>query len=97
MTGTGTDMNGHGQLLIISGPSGSGKERLAEIVQANSRRSQGPFIRVNVGAIPEELMESELFGAEVGAYTGLEKRRIGHFETTVEHDGALKVGSGLSP
>jgi len=67
--------------VLITGPSGSGKERLAEIVHANSRRSQGPFIRVNVGAIPEELMESELFGAEVGAYTGLEKRRIGHFES----------------
>jgi len=67
--------------VLISGPSGSGKERLAEIVQANSRRRRGPFVRVNVGAIPEELMESELFGAEVGAYTGLQGRRIGHFET----------------
>lgn len=67
--------------VLVTGPSGSGKERLAEIVQANSRRSNGPFIRVNVGAIPEELMESELFGAEAGAYTGLEKRRIGHFES----------------
>ena len=67
--------------VLINGPSGSGKEKLAEIIQANSLRSQGPFIRVNVGAIPEELMESELFGAEVGAYTGLERRRIGHFES----------------
>ena len=67
--------------VLISGPNGSGKERLAEIVQANSRRRQGPFVRVNVGAIPEELMESELFGAEVGAYTGIRERRIGHFET----------------
>lgn len=67
--------------VLISGPSGSGKERLAEIVQANSRRRNGPFVRVNVGAIPEELMESELFGAEAGAYTGIQGRRIGHFET----------------
>ncbi len=67
--------------VLITGPSGSGKEKLAEIIQANSRRRTGPFIRVNVGAIPDDLLESELFGAEVGAYTGLEKRRIGHFES----------------
>ncbi len=67
--------------VLITGPNGSGKERLAEIVQANSRRRDGPFVRVNVGAIPDELAESELFGAEAGAYTGLQGRRIGHFET----------------
>ena len=68
-------------------PSGSGKERIAEIIQANSRRRDRPLVRVNVGAIPEELMESELFGAEPGAYTGLRSRRIGHFETA--HGGTL--------
>jgi len=67
--------------VLITGPSGSGKEKLAEIVQANSSRRDRPFVRVNVGAIPEELMESELFGAEAGAYTGITGRRIGHFET----------------
>jgi DNA-binding NtrC family response regulator len=67
--------------VLITGPSGAGKERIAEIIQANSRRHQGPFIRVNVGAIPEELIESELFGAEAGAYTGAHSRRIGHFES----------------
>lgn len=67
--------------VLITGPSGSGKERIAEIIQANSRRRQGPFVRVNVGAIPDELMESELFGAEAGAYTGAQNRRIGHFES----------------
>ena len=67
--------------VLIMGPSGSGKEKLAEIVQANSTRCNGPFVRVNVGAIPAELMESELFGAEAGAYTGITGRRIGHFET----------------
>ncbi|MEX1311530.1 MAG: sigma-54 dependent transcriptional regulator [Candidatus Sulfomarinibacteraceae bacterium] len=67
--------------VLITGPSGSGKEKLAEIVQANSSRRHRPFVRVNVGAIPEELMESELFGAEAGAYTGITGRRIGHFET----------------
>jgi DNA-binding NtrC family response regulator len=67
--------------VLISGPSGAGKERIAEIVQANSRRRDAPFVRVNVGAIPAELMEAELFGAEAGAYTGARGRRSGHFET----------------
>jgi DNA-binding NtrC family response regulator len=66
--------------VLMTGPSGAGKERIAEIVQANSRRAAGPFVKVNVGAIPAELMEAELFGAEPGAYTGLKGRRVGHFE-----------------
>jgi len=66
--------------VLLTGPSGAGKERVAEIVQANSRRRDAPFVRVNVGAIPAELMEAELFGAEAGAYTGLKGRRVGHFE-----------------
>jgi DNA-binding NtrC family response regulator len=66
--------------VLITGPSGAGKEKLAEIIQANSRRSQGPFVRVNVGALPEELMESELFGSEPGAYTGAKSLRVGRFE-----------------
>ncbi len=66
--------------VLLTGPSGAGKERVAEIVQANSRRRGAPFVRVNVGAIPAELMEAELFGAEAGAYTGLKSRRVGHFE-----------------
>ena len=65
----------------ITGASGCGKERIAEVIQANSPWRDGPFVRVNVGAIPEELMESELFGAEPGAYTGSRARRIGHFES----------------
>jgi DNA-binding NtrC family response regulator len=67
--------------VLITGPSGSGKEKLAEIVQANSARCGAPFVRVNVGAIPAELMETELFGAEAGAFTGATGRRIGHFES----------------
>ena len=67
--------------VLITGPTGSGKELLAEIIQANSRRLGEPFLRVNVGAIPVDLMESELFGAESGAFTGASSRRIGHFET----------------
>ncbi len=66
--------------VLITGANGSGKERLAEIIQANSPRASAPFIRLNVGAIPEELMESELFGAEPGAYTGVRKLREGRFE-----------------
>ncbi|HEV8631356.1 MAG TPA: sigma-54 dependent transcriptional regulator [Thermoanaerobaculia bacterium] len=66
--------------VLLTGPSGAGKERVAEIIQANSRRRGAPFVRVNVGAIPAELMEAELFGAEAGAYTGLKGRRVGHFE-----------------
>jgi DNA-binding NtrC family response regulator len=66
--------------VLISGPSGAGKEKLAEIVQANSRRRGKPFVRVNAGALPDELLESELFGAEPGAFTGATRRRVGRFE-----------------
>jgi DNA-binding NtrC family response regulator len=66
--------------VLITGPSGAGKEKLAEIVQANSRRKERPFVRVNAGALPDELLESELFGTEAGAYTGSTRRRIGRFE-----------------
>ncbi len=53
---------------------------LAAIIQANSACADGPFVKVNVGALPKELMESELFGAEAGAYTGATKVRQGRFE-----------------
>ncbi|MGD8897830.1 MAG: sigma-54 dependent transcriptional regulator [Acidobacteriota bacterium] len=66
--------------VLVTGPSGAGKEKLAEIVQASSARRSAPFVRVNVGALPEELMEAELFGAEAGAYTGAQGRRVGRFE-----------------
>jgi DNA-binding NtrC family response regulator len=66
--------------VLITGPSGAGKEKIAEIVQANSRRADKPFVRVNAGALPDELLESELFGAEAGAYTGATRRRVGRFE-----------------
>ncbi len=66
--------------VLITGPSGAGKEKLAEIVQANSRRRGKPFVRVNAGALPDELLESELFGAEPGAFTGATRRRVGRFE-----------------
>lgn len=66
--------------VLVTGPNGAGKERLAEIVQVNSRRSAGPFVKVNIAALPHELIESELFGAEAGAYTGASRTRPGRFE-----------------
>ncbi|HEX9206742.1 MAG TPA: sigma-54 dependent transcriptional regulator [Steroidobacteraceae bacterium] len=66
--------------VLITGPNGAGKEILAEIIQANSTVRDGPFIRVNAGALPADLLESELFGAEAGAYTGASKSREGRFE-----------------
>jgi DNA-binding NtrC family response regulator len=66
--------------VLITGENGVGKEKLAEIVQANSGRKAAPFVKVNAGALPDELLESELFGAEAGAYTGAVRRRVGRFE-----------------
>jgi len=66
--------------VLIRGPNGSGKEVLAQIIQANSARRDKPFLQVNAGALPDELLESELFGAEAGAFTGARTRRIGRFE-----------------
>ncbi|MEC8324865.1 MAG: sigma-54 dependent transcriptional regulator [Pseudomonadota bacterium] len=66
--------------VLITGPNGSGKERIAEIIQLNSNLAHQPFIKVNAGALPGELIEAELFGAEAGAYTGANKQRIGRFE-----------------
>jgi DNA-binding NtrC family response regulator len=66
--------------VLLTGPNGAGKEVLAEVIQANSAVRQGPFVKVNAGALPAELMESELFGAEAGAYTSAAKARAGRFE-----------------
>jgi DNA-binding NtrC family response regulator len=66
--------------VLISGPNGSGKEVIADVIQANSSARDGPYVKVNVGALPSELVESELFGAEAGAYTGA-RARVGRFET----------------
>ncbi|MEG3049760.1 MAG: sigma-54 dependent transcriptional regulator [Thermomonas sp.] len=66
--------------VLITGPNGAGKERYAEIIHANSLVRNGPFIALNCGALPAELIEAELFGAEAGAYTGANKPREGKFE-----------------
>jgi DNA-binding NtrC family response regulator len=67
--------------VLITGPNGSGKERIAAIVHANSSVRTGPFIVVNCGALPADLIEAELFGAEAGAYTGANRARVGRFES----------------
>jgi DNA-binding NtrC family response regulator len=66
--------------VLITGPNGAGKDKIAEIIQANSRRRAGPFVKVNAAALPDERLESELFGAEAGAYTGSTRRRVGRFD-----------------
>lgn len=73
--------------VLITGPNGAGKERIAEIVHANSAVSAGPLVAINCGALPPELIEAELFGAEAGAFTGAKRQRAGRFE--LANDGTL--------
>jgi PAS domain S-box-containing protein len=74
--------------VLISGESGVGKEVIGDIIQRNSSRSKGPFVKLNCAAIPENLLESELFGYEPGAFTGARKEgKPGLFE--VAHEGTL--------
>jgi DNA-binding NtrC family response regulator len=65
--------------VLITGPNGAGKEVIADVLQANATVKSGPYVKVNVGALPDTLMEAELFGTEAGAFTGA-KARIGRFE-----------------
>lgn len=66
--------------VSLTGETGTGKELVAKAIHFNSNRKSGPFIGINVAAIPKELIESELFGYEKGAFTGADKLRIGKFE-----------------
>ena len=73
--------------ILIRGESGTGKELVAHAIHAQSKRRRGPFIPLDCAALPETLVESELFGHERGAFTGATQRRLGRFE--LAHGGTL--------
>jgi DNA-binding NtrC family response regulator len=66
--------------VLISGDTGTGKDLVAKSIHYSSKRKEGPYVAVNISSLPETLIESELFGAEKGAFTGAHARRIGKFE-----------------
>src|SRR3990172_4293475 len=75
--------------VLITGESGTGKELIAEAIHANSARRNEPFVIVNMAAVPESLIESELFGHLAGSFTGSTGPRIGRFEAA--HRGTLFI------
>ncbi len=83
--------------VLITGESGVGKEVLADVIHAWSARAQGPLVKVNCAAIPETLLESELFGHEKGAFTGAVAQRIGRFELATNGTIFLDEVADMSP
>jgi two-component system response regulator HydG len=87
MTETAAQAAASEATILIQGESGTGKELVAEFVKNRSPRENRPFIKINCAAIPEALLESELFGYEKGAFTGAQARKLGRFE--LAHTGTL--------
>jgi DNA-binding NtrC family response regulator len=83
--------------VLITGESGVGKEVVADVLHAWSPRAAGPLIKVNCAAIPETLLEAELFGHEKGAFTGAHARRIGRFEEATDGTIFLDEVAEMSP
>src|ERR1043166_2643926 len=83
--------------VLITGESGVGKEVLADVIHGWSARAAGPLVKVNCAAIPETLLESELFGHEKGAFTGAVAQRIGRFEVADQGTIFLDEVADMSP
>src|ERR1051325_6604116 len=83
--------------VLLLGQSGTGKELFARAIHHLSPRRGGPFVAINCAAIPDTLIENELFGHEKGAYTGADQRRVGKFELAARGTIFLAGKHGESP